>query len=160
MLPAFVYMARMQVTSIDNNTHEIIHQKKKKEQQAHSSTHHQSYPRKDALHKRGSAGGAPAALAQGRIQQTVKGVERRGQGSRASSDLIMPRATCAELIALCCVVCLLAVSRSDREYGCNLRKKKKHEEGREKSINEETKKTSTQQCTAVHTYISVHDMRH
>ena len=33
----------------------------------------------------------------------------------------MARAACAEQIALCCAVCLLALSRSDRQYGCSLR---------------------------------------
>ena len=42
---------------------------------------------------------------------------------RAASDLIMPRATCAELIPLCCAVCLLAMPHSDRQHGCNLRGK-------------------------------------
>ena len=38
----------------------------------------------------------------------------------ATSDLIMPRATCAELIALSVLCCMLAMSRSDRQkYGCN-----------------------------------------
>ena len=60
-----------------------------------------------------------ATLAQGLIQ----GAERRGQWSGASSDLIMPTATCAELIDLCCAVCLLATSRSDPQHGFNLRKK-------------------------------------
>ena len=32
----------------------------------------------------------------------------------------MPRDACVELIALCCAVCLLAVSRSDWQNGCNL----------------------------------------
>ena len=34
----------------------------------------------------------------------------------------MPRATCAELIGLCCAVCLLVMPPSDQQYGCNLRK--------------------------------------
>ena len=45
--------------------------------------------------------------------------------SRANSDLIMPRAACAEQVALLCsaVLCvlLLPVLRFDRQYGGNLR---------------------------------------
>ena len=58
----------------------------------------------------------PATLAQGRIQLKVKGAERRGPPFGATSDLIPPRATCAELIALCCAMCLLEMSRSDRQH--------------------------------------------
>ena len=36
----------------------------------------------------------------------------------AASDLIRPRAICAELVALCFAVCLLAMSRSDRQSIC------------------------------------------
>ena len=43
----------------------------------------------------------------------------------ATSDLIMSRATCAELIGLPVLCCLLAMSRSDRQkYGRNLRTKR------------------------------------
>ena len=63
----------------------------------------------------------PAMLALGKAQQNVNGAEKKGPWFNASSDLIMPGATCAELIALCCAVRLLAVSRSDRQYGYNLR---------------------------------------
>ena len=60
---------------------------------------------------------------------------RKGPRFDATSGLIMPRANCAEMIALCCAVCLLAMSRSDRQYGCILRKqKKKHKDNREKTI--------------------------
>ena len=47
----------------------------------------------------------------------------------------MPRATCAELIALSCATCLLAMPRSDRQYGCSLRKRKmkRTERGQEKT---------------------------
>ena len=65
----------------------------------------------------------PATLVQGRIQLSVKGEQRRGQSFGATTDLIMPTATCAELMTPCCVVCLMATSRSDKEYGCHLRKK-------------------------------------
>ena len=64
----------------------------------------------------------PATLAQGRMQlKHVKGAERRGPSFVANGESIMPRAACAELIALCCAVCLLAVSHSNRQYGCNFR---------------------------------------
>ena len=45
----------------------------------------------------------------------VKGAERRGPRFSATCDLIMPRATCAELIALSVLCCMLAMSRSDRQ---------------------------------------------
>ena len=83
-----------------------------------------------------------ATFAKGRTQSKMKEVERRGPSLGATSDLIMPRATCAELIALCCAVCLLSMSRSDRQYGCNLRKET-HEEDREGTNYEESKNTST-----------------
>ena len=57
-----------------------------------------------------------AAVAQGRFQQiNGKGAERRGPRFSATSDLIMPRATCAELIDLSVLCCMLAMSRSDRQ---------------------------------------------
>ena len=60
----------------------------------------------------------PATLTQGKTQlKNVKGVEIRGPRFGATSDLIMLRATCAELIGLCCAVCLLAMPRSGRQYG-------------------------------------------
>ena len=48
----------------------------------------------------------------------MNGAERRGPrfGATTRSDLMLPRAAGAELIALCCVVCLLAMSRSDRQH--------------------------------------------
>ena len=49
---------------------------------------------------------------------------RRGPWLGATSDQIMPIAACAELAALCCAVCLLAMSLSDRQYECNLQTKK------------------------------------
>ena len=56
----------------------------------------------------------------------------------------MPRATCAELIGLSVLCCLLAMSRSDRQkYGCNLRKKIAKRTEMENKINDESKKTST-----------------
>ena len=67
--------------------------------------------------------------------------------------MIVQKATCAELVTLCCAVCLLAISRSDRQYGCNLRNNKKHEEDQERKINEENKKMSTQQHTRTYRYI-------
>ena len=69
-----------------------------------------------------------ARARQGRMQlktDYVKGAEIRGPRLGANSDLIMPRAACAEQIALLCsaVLCvlLLPVLRSDRQYGGNLR---------------------------------------
>ena len=56
-----------------------------------------------------------ATLAKGRKQLNVKGAERRGPRFGATNDLILPRATCAELVALCCAVCLLEMPRSDRQ---------------------------------------------
>ena len=44
-------------------------------------------------------------LAQGRIQQNVKGAERRGPWFGATSDLIMPRTTCAEVVLPCALLC-------------------------------------------------------
>ena len=61
------------------------------------------------------------ARARKNTNKTCKGTERRGPWCGANSKLMMPRAARAVLIALCCAVCLLAVSRSDRQYGCNLR---------------------------------------
>ena len=61
-------------------------------------------------------------LAQGRIKKLkVKGAEGGGPWFGATSDLTMPRAPCAKLSALCCDVCLLAMSRSDWQHGYNLR---------------------------------------
>ena len=57
--------------------------------------------------------------------------------------VMMPRATCAKLIALCCAVCLLAMSRSNRQYAIYDKKKNMRTE----TINEESEKTSTQQYT-------------
>ena len=57
----------------------------------------------------------PATLAQGRFQLTiVKAAERRGPRFSATSYLILPRDTCAELIAMYVLCCLLAMSRLDR----------------------------------------------
>ena len=69
----------------------------------------------DYFHKGSSQQVADATrtLAQGKIQLNVKGAERRGRRFGSTSDWIMSRATCAELIALCCAVCLLAMSGSD-----------------------------------------------
>ena len=69
-------------------------------------TYKGSAPRADA---------ARYARARKNATKTCKG-SRRGPWFGANSDLIMPRAACAEQIALCCAVCLLAVSRSDRQY--------------------------------------------
>ena len=64
----------------------------------------------------------PATLARGRMQLiNLKGAERKDPRFGANSDLIMPNAACVEQIALPRAVCLSAVSRSDRQYGCNLR---------------------------------------
>ena len=56
-----------------------------------------------------------ARYARARKITTVKGAERRGPLLSATSDLIMPRATCAEMIALSVLCCMLAMSRSDRQ---------------------------------------------
>ena len=53
--------------------------------------------------------------------------------------MIMPRAACAELIALRCAGYLLAMSRSDRRYACNLRGGGKHGD-RERTINRRKQK--------------------
>ena len=56
----------------------------------------------------------------------------------------MPRATCAELIALSVLCCLLAMSRSDRQkYACNFQRKIAKRTEMENKINDESKKTST-----------------
>ena len=52
----------------------------------------------------------------------------------------MPRATCAELIALCCAelgcaVRLLAMSRSDPQYGCDLGQNEKTKQTNKKRKN-------------------------
>ena len=75
------------------------------------------------------------------LDKIAKGVARTYRFG-AISYLIMPRATCEELLALCHAVCLLAMSRSDRQYRCTLQRKK-HEEDRQRTINQELKKTST-----------------
>ena len=90
----------------------------------------------------------PATLAQGRTQLYVKGAEIKKPWFRATSDLIMPRATCEELIALCFVVCLLEMPRSDRQYGCNLQKKTKKRTEREDTSTKKAKRR-------VRTYIPV-----
>ena len=46
------------------------------------------------------------------MQFKVKGQERRGPLLDAISDLIMPRTTCAELIAVRCAVCLFAMTHA------------------------------------------------
>ena len=58
-----------------------------------------------------------------RLKTYVKGAERRDPLFGANSDLIMPRAACAEQIALLCsaVLCAFITTVSDREYGGNLR---------------------------------------
>ena len=48
---------------------------------------------------------------------------------------------------LCCAVCLLAMPHSDRQYGCNVRRKK-GEEDRDGEDNERTKQKD--QYTNVH----------
>ena len=80
-----------------------------------------------------------------------KWAERRGPWLGATSDLIMPRATCAELMALCCAVCLLAMARSDRQYESNLRKKKAWRGPRGQSTKEA--KGRARSSTHVHTAI-------
>ena len=65
-----------------------------------------------------------SGVAQGRTQLNDKVAEGRNPMFGATGALITPRAGCAALFALCCAVCVLAMSRSDRQYGCNLRKKK------------------------------------
>ena len=72
-------------------------------------------------------GSAPRAADATRYARARKNTAKCEGGTKkdpwfgAASDLIMPRANCAELIALCCAVCVLGMSRSDRQYGCNLR---------------------------------------
>ena len=62
----------------------------------------------------------------------------------------MPRPdSYAELIALCCAVCLLAMSRSNLQYGCNFQEKKK--EDRERTI----KGTKPTKYEYTRTYIPV-----
>ena len=76
-----------------------------------------------------------ATLGQGRMHLThVKGGEKEEAhdlvqtANNNNNRYCHKRAACAELIAraelitlLCCAACLLAVSGSDRQYGCNLR---------------------------------------
>ena len=78
----------------------------------------------------------------------------RGLRFGAACDSIMPKATGTELIALCCTVRLLAMSRSDRQHGCNLRggenmKRTERGQSMKKPI-----KTSTQQHTRTYRYIT------
>ena len=61
---------------------------------------------------------------------------------------IWPRAICAGLVALGCAVCLLAMSRSDWQYGCNVRKSKIIEEDRERG-------QLIKKARRIHTYIPV-----
>ena len=61
----------------------------------------------------------------------------------SSSDLILPRAACAELIALCCAVCLLAMTRPDRQYGCNLRENKRRIEREDNPIMKAKRRVNT-----------------
>ena len=58
-----------------------------------------------------------------KIQPKVKGQKEEDHDLLLStrSDSIMPRATCADLIAWCSAVRWLKMSRSDRQYGRNLR---------------------------------------
>ena len=88
----------------------------------------------------------PATLAQGKFQLNMKGAERGGPRIYATSDLIMPRGTCAELIALSVLCCMLAMSRSDRQYsstGVIGEEKNAKRTEMEDNINDEIKKTST-----------------
>ena len=92
----------------------------------------------------------PGSLAQGRIQLNEKEAEWGGPWFGATSDLIMPRATCADLITLCCAVALVgAATFWSAVFGCNLRNKivKRTERGQ---TNEASKKKANRR---VHTYI-------
>ena len=87
-----------------------------------------------------------------KVQHNVKGAKRRGPSFGATSNLRMPRATCAELVALRCATCLLAMSRSDRHSTDVVRNKT--EEDRERTVSEKSNKTSTQrQYTRTYRYI-------
>ena len=88
-------------------------------------------------------------VAQGRFQLNMKGAERGGPRISATSDLIMPKGTCAELIALSVLCCMLAMSRFDRQYsstGVIGEGKNAKRTEMEDKINDESKKPST------HTY--------
>ena len=61
-----------------------------------------------------AADAACYARARKNAAKTCERAERRSASFDANSKLIMPRAAFAGQIVLCCVVCLLAVSRSDR----------------------------------------------
>ena len=90
----------------------------------------------------------PATLAQGRFQLIMKGAERGDPWISATSHLIMQRVTCAELIARSVLCCMLAMSRSDRQYsstGVIGEKQNAQRTEMEEKINE-SKKNST------HTY--------
>ena len=79
----------------------------------------------------------------------VGGRKKRPMILSVTSDLIMARAACAELIALFLLCCMLAMSRSDRQrwYGCNLRRKNRREDrDGEQNQHRKINKTST------HTY--------
>ena len=95
-------------------------------------------------HKGSALRAAHAALYTRARKNTTKckGGRKNRPKIRCNQRLIMPRATCAELIALCCAVCLLAMSHSDRQSGCKLQEKKRRGP-RGSTINEERKTTST-----------------
>ena len=109
----------------------------------------------NCMHHEGSAPrGADARPLRSREEEYDK--VRSGQKKEANdlvqlTILIILRATYAGVIALCCAVCMLAVSRSVGQYGCNLRGG--GHEDRERTTSEESKKTNTQQLTRTCRYI-------
>ena len=65
------------------------------------------------MYHKGSAPPAADAARYSRAKKNTTTVNVKGAGRSplfgATSDLIVSKATCAELIALCCAVCLLAM---------------------------------------------------
>ena len=74
-----------------------------------------------------------------KIRLNAKGGGILGGKIGANRGLIVLRTTCAPLISLCGVVWLLEMSRSDRLYGCSLRKYI-YEGGREDNQTKKQKK--------------------
>ena len=90
------------------------------------------------------------------MQLNAKGAGRIGHGRCNQRFECAKRYTSwADLFALCCAVCVLAMSRCDRQYGCNSRGGTGHEKGRERTITRRKQKykhTRLKKCQAIAAY--------
>ena len=73
---------------------------------------------------------AAYAVARKDTTKSEWGQEEEAHDFGATGDLIMPRATRAELFARCCAVCLLVMSRSGCSAGENCENKRNIEQDR------------------------------